>query len=215
MIRILLAEDHALVRQGIRALLSGLDGVEVVGEANDGKETLKKVQELSPDLVLMDISMPELEGIAATRLIKELDPDIQVLILSVHEDEAFIRESFKAGASGFLIKKLAVGDLEEALHALSDGPPEQFYLPGHLLAKWNIRKPEEWLAVQGISDRLTAREKEVLQWLVKGYNSRQIAEKLFVSVKTIETHRAHLFEKLECNSIASLVQKAIKKGLVL
>lgn len=213
MIKILLAEDHALVRQGLKAILEGLQNMKVVGEATDGTEVIELAAKTSPDIVLMDISMPGLHGIEATKILKKEKPTVKVLILSVHEDETYIQEAYKAGASGFLIKKLAVNDLKDAIEHILQYPKD-FFLPEQLLVSHHIQNPIEWLNQKSLHDTLTSREKEVLSLLVKGLNSRQIAEQLFVSTKTIESHRAHLFTKMRCNSIAEMVTIARQKGLI-
>lgn len=213
-IKVLLAEDHTIVRKGLRSLLDSEKETQVVGEAENGKEALNKVAKLKPDVVLLDIAMPILNGLEATRQIKKDFPDIKVLILSVHADEEYIFQTLKAGASGYLLKNAAPNDLVSAIQAVYRD--ESFLSPSisKKVVKEYIRQAHEVTGEELPYEKLTDREREVLQLLAEGRSVRQISELLFISIKTVQTHRAHLMEKLNLTSDAELIQYAIRKGLI-
>ena len=212
-VRILIAEDHTIVRKGLCSILKNEKDIDVIGEAENGKEAIKKVEELTPDVVVMDISMPLLNGLEATRQIKKRFPEVKVLILTVHSNEEYILEILKAGASGYLVKKAAPEELVAAIHAVSRG--NSFLSPS--VSKSVIKK---FLQVAGAeaglekSSLLTEREREVLQLIAEGYSTRKIAELLFISVKTVEAHRSHIMEKLDLHNIADLTRYAIRTGII-
>ncbi|MEE9167898.1 MAG: response regulator transcription factor [Candidatus Neomarinimicrobiota bacterium] len=212
-IRVLLAEDHTIVRKGLQALLNGQGDIEVVGEAEDGFEVVNRSQELHPDVIVMDISMPNLSGLEATRQIKKLLPEIKVLILSVHTSEEYIFQTLRAGASGYVVKKAAPEELITAIYSISQG--ETYLSPA--VSKVVV---EEYVHLAGEErredslDRLTAREREVLQLIAEGNTTREAAKKLFISVKTVETHRSRLMSKLDIHGIAGLTKFAIGRGLI-
>ena len=213
MIRVLLAEDHTIVRKGLRSLLDAESDIQVVGEAENGREAIDKVEELRPDIVVMDITMPGLNGLEATRQIKKRFPDVQILILTVHTSEEYVVQILRAGASGYLVKQAAPTELISAIQAASRG--EAFLSPS--ISKKVVEDYVQRAGVTAESDslqRLTAREREVLQLIAEGYSTREIAEQLHISVKTAETHRAHLIEKLGIHSTAELTQYAIRKGVI-
>jgi two-component system response regulator NreC len=212
-IRVLLAEDHTIVRKGLRSLLDAEATISIVGEAENGRQAVEQVEQLAPDVVVMDIGMPGLNGLEATRQIKKRFPDVQVLILTVHTGEEYVRQILRAGASGYLVKQAAPTDLVSAIQAAHRG--DVFLSPSI------SRKVVEEYVVQASAageldsyDKLTDREREVLQLIAEGHSTRQIAEQLHVSVKTVETHRAHLMDKLELRSTAELTQYAIRKGVI-
>ncbi len=210
-LRVLLAEDHTLVRAGIRALLESLDGVEVVAEAADGREALRLAQAHAPDILLMDITMKELNGLEATaRLAKERSAT-RVIILSMHADQAYVRQALQAGAAGYLLKGADLAELELALKAVTRGdtylsPSVSKGLVGDLL---NGKAPEA-----NPLDELTLRQREVLQLVAEGKTTKEIAGRLNLSIKTVETHRAQLMERLNIHDVAGLVKFAIRVGLV-
>lgn len=207
--RVLLAEDHTIVRKGLRSLLETLPGIKVVGEASTGFEALKLVSELKPDVVLMDISLSGLNGLEATRRIKKEAPQCNVLILSMHADENYVIQSLEAGASGYLVKDASFSELQLALEAAFEG--RTFLSPqvsGQVLEK--LLNPRREKGTEG----LTPRQREVLQLIAEGYSTKEIARLLHLSPKTVETHRAHLFERLEVNDLAGLIKIAIRLGLV-
>ena len=213
MIRVLLAEDHTIVRKGLRSLLDAEADIQVVGEAENGREAIDKVEQLLPDIVVMDITMPGLNGLEATRQIKKRFPDVQILILTVHTSEEYVLQILRAGASGYLVKQAAPTELISAIQAASRG--EAFLSP--TISKKVVEDYVQRAGVTVESDsfqKLTAREREVLQLIAEGYSTREIAEQLHISIKTAETHRAHLIEKLGIHSTAELTQYAIRKGVI-
>ena len=210
-VRVLIADDHKIVREGLRSMLEKEPWIEVVGEAEEGRMTLRLAQELTPDIIIMDLAMPNLNGIEATRQIVAEFPKIKVIALSMHSDRRFVLNMFKAGAKGYMIKDCAFKDLAHAIRVVVDN---QTYLSNEIadivlkgyLASAAFEKSSAF-------ELLSPREREVLQLLAEGKTSSQIAETLHVSVKTIETHRAQLMAKLEVKSIAELTKYAIREGL--
>jgi two-component system response regulator NreC len=212
MIKILLADDHKIVRQGVRTLLAAEPDMEVVGEADNGRATLRLAQELSPQVIIMDISMPDLNGIDATRQILAETPGVKVIALSMHSDSLFVLNMLKAGASGYLLKDCA---LEKLVKAIRTVVANKTYLsPGisDILIKDFM---EGWSTTTGASafSVLTAREREVLQLMAEGNSTSQIAHSLCVSVKTVEAHRKQLMNKLGIHNVAGLTKYAIREGL--
>jgi len=210
-IRVLLVEDHTIVRQGLRALLSGRDGIEVVGEAENGREALEMVKNLSPDVVIMDISMPDLNGIDATRLIRKAYPKTQVLILSMHCSEEYVRPALRAGASGFLVKGSGLSDLIAATRAVARGEVFLSPMAAKILVQESAADAPADLARK---PEITPREREILQLVAGGRSSKEIADQLQISVKTVEAHRSRIMEKLAIRDLAGLVRYAIRTGLV-
>jgi DNA-binding NarL/FixJ family response regulator len=212
-IRVLLAEDHTIVRKGLRSLLDSENGIRVIGEAADGREAINQVGQLRPDVVVMDIGMPGLNGLESTRQIKKHYPDVQVLILTVHTSDEYVFQILRAGASGYVVKQAAPKELISAIRAVRRG--EAFLSPSI------SRKVVDELVKNGAAttewdsyEKLTPREREVLQLIAEGHPTREIAEQLHISVKTAETHRAHLMEKLDMRSTAELTRYAISKGVI-
>lgn len=209
--RILIVDDHGLMRAGLHALLEDEPGIEVVGEADSAEQLMHLAGQLHPDIVLLDIGLPGMDGIEATRKIKVNFPKIRVLILSVYEDESLLREAISAGASGYIIKRAAEEELINAVRAVTQG-----YLYIHpaitsLLVKDlspTARTKKEAL------NTLTPRELEVMSYLIRGFTNRQIAETLFISMRTVEGHRANLLGKLELKTRVELVEFAEKHGLI-
>ncbi len=212
-IRTLLVDDHALVREGIRALLQMHEDINVVGEANDGREAIEKTRELSPDVIVMDISMPSMGGIEATRQILQENPTARIVILSRHDDLSYARSLLKVGASGYVPKKAVSTELVEAIRAVSAG--DMFLHPAvaRAVAKDYVQlvqfedKAEPY-------ERLTDREKEILKLLVEGASSRKVAERLCLTTKTVLNHRRNIMEKLGIENPAQLIRYALKLGLV-
>jgi DNA-binding NarL/FixJ family response regulator len=210
---VLLAEDHTIVRKGLRSLLDSENGIRVVGEAADGREAIDQVGRLRPDVVVMDIGMPGLNGLESTRQIKKHYPDVQVLILTVHTSDEYVFQILRGGASGYVVKQAAPKELISAIRAVGRG--EAFLSPSisrkvvDELVK-NEAASTDWDSY----DKLTPREREVLQLIAEGHPTREIAERLHISVKTVETHRAHLMEKLDMRSTAELTRYAISKGVI-
>jgi len=210
--RILIADDHEVVRHGIRALLEKHAGWEVCGEAVDGRDAVDKARELHPDLALLDVGMPNLNGLDAARQILNLAPRTRVLILTMHESEQIVREVLQVGARGFLLKSDAARDLVAAVEALqrrttffTSSVAEQV-LNGYLNRRVEDQKT--------FKDRLTAREREVVQLLAEGRTSKEVAVVLNLSVKTAETHRTNVMRKLDLHSVADLVRYAVRNNIV-
>jgi DNA-binding NarL/FixJ family response regulator len=213
-IRVLIADDHTLVREGIRLLLETAHDVRVVGEASDGAEAIRLARELTPSLVLMDIAMPNVDGLEATREIKRMQPNVQVLVLTMHEGEDYFFKILAAGASGYVLKRAAANDLLTAVHTVAQG--EVFLYPS--LAKKLVA---DYLGrVEGhdhdarAAAGLTPREQEVLSHIAAGLSNREIAERLTVSLSTVQTHYAHIIEKLNLRNRTELVKYALRHGLI-
>ncbi len=212
-IRILIAEDHAIVREGIRLILEAEPDFDVVGEAKDGRAAVELAQKLAPDVVIMDISMPQMTGIDATPQIRRLCPNTRVLILTMHEEESYVFQLLRAGASGYVLKRAAAQDLVEAVRSASRG--EAFLYPS--VARNVVKDYLNRLQYGEGRDRydgLTDREREILVLVADGLTNAQIAERLRISVKTIQTHRAHIMEKLDLHDRSLLVRYAVRKGLI-
>lgn len=210
MIRILLVDDHAILREGLRALLSYYPDVEVVGEAGDGAQALECVERLCPDIVLMDIAMPGMNGLEATRRIRQQYPNTRVLILTQYEDQPYVLPLLRAGASGYVLKRALGADLINAVRAVAQG--ESFLYPSVATTVLEqLRQPGEAFAED--DKALTPREQEILRRVAHGETSRQIAVELDISVKTVEWHRGNLMSKLKVRSVAELVRYALQHGL--
>lgn len=210
-IRILIADDHGVIRAGLRALLAGFPDMDVVGEASDGSEVLGMTIELKPDIVLMDLSMPNIGGIEATRLLLQSAPNVRILILTVHEDASLLKEVIRAGAAGYVVKRAAQEDLIHAIRVVARG--DLYVHPSMTRALFAEPAPGSTVSVSEI-ETLTLREIEVLQLLAKGHTNRQIAEQLSLSPRTVEGHRANLSAKLGLHSRVELVEYAEKHGLL-
>ena len=212
LVRVLLADDHAVVRSGIRVLLEAQDGIHVVGEAEDGLDAVSQTERLAPDVVVMDISMPRLNGIAATRRIHRQHPEVGVVALTMHDDERYFYEMIKAGGAGYVLKDAPAEDLAEAIRAAAEGRAYLSPLVASRLVHDYIHDDH------GVRDdrfaSLTDREREILTLIADGYTNRQIADRLVVSVKTVETHRTNLMQKLDLHDRTDLVKYAIRKGLI-
>jgi DNA-binding NarL/FixJ family response regulator len=212
-IRLLVADDHKIFRQGIKKLLEDESDLQVVGEASDGRDAVKKATELKPDVILMDIAMANLNGLEATRQIKKQLPSAKVIMVTMHKNEEYVLQSFQAGASGFILKEGAVEELVSAIRSIHSD--KSFLSPSisKTLIDAYMRKMETG-KTETPFDLLTDREREVLQLIAEGYTNREVAKSLFISVKTVEAHRAHIMQKLNIHDIAKLVKYAIQKGLV-
>jgi two-component system response regulator NreC len=210
-IRVLIADDHAMFREGIRALLGNYDDVQIVGEATDGKEAVEKVCQLAPQVVLMDITMPAMNGLEATRRIHKEAPDVKVLALTQHEDSEYILSMLRAGARGYVSKTATGSELISAIRTVCRG--ESFL---HPLAATTL--VDEYLTRVGEEkteyERLTDREREILQLVAEGRSNREIADRLFISAKTVLRHRTNIMEKLGFHNRTELIKYAISKGLI-
>jgi len=210
-LRILLADDHTLVRQGLRRILQEKPEWEVVAEAHDGREAVAQTVELKPDVAILDIAMPNLNGTEATRQITRKAPDVQVLVLSMHMDESYVLQTLRAGARGYLLKDSADADLIRAVTAVSEG--KSFFSPA--VAKMMLDDYIRHLEQQGVTDRfelLSEREREIFQLIAEGNSNKEIARILSISISTVETHRARIMEKLDVHSTADIILYAVRKG---
>lgn len=209
-LRILLADDHKMVREGLRVLLDSEPGMHVVGEAASGNEVLRRAGELKPDVVVMDLSMPQLNGLQATELLRTRHPAIKVVVLTAHEDESYLSQLCKAGVAGYVLKRSAGDDLIQAIRMAAKG---QVYLEPALAAKALARQVARPSAGQEPTNaQLSEREKEVLSLVAWGYSNKEAADKLNVSVKTVETYRVRIAEKLGLRSRTQLVKYALRQG---
>jgi len=212
-IHILLADDHTILRAGLRMMLNAQSDFEVIGEAQDGRQAIQEAQRLQPDVILMDITMPDMNGIEATRQIKKLLPETKVLILTMHEHDEYVFQASRAGASGYMLKEAADTDLISALRVIQNGqfylsPTAQSVMVGDYLQR--VRTGEE----KDSYSSLTEREREILKLVAEGYTNNQIAERLIISPKTVDTHRTHVMDKLNLHSRAELVKYAMRRGLL-
>jgi DNA-binding NarL/FixJ family response regulator len=212
-IRILLADDHIVMRDGLRALLERQPDMAVIAEAADGRECVRLAEEQSPDVVVMDIAMPNMNGIEATRRIISNQPRCNVVILSMHQDESYILRALKAGAKGYLLKDAARSDLLEAIRAVAQGRSFLTRKIGRMLQEDYVRQLEN-RGLDDTYDLLTDREREVLQLIAEGKTAKEVANDLNISPTTVETHRTHIQEKLGLHSVAELVLYAVRKGII-
>ena len=212
-LRILLADDHVVMRTGLRALLERQPNLEVVGESENGRETIALAASLKPDLIVMDVGMPVLNGIEATKAIVTENPATAVIILSMYADESYVMRALKAGARGYLLKDSAPADLINAIHAVSQN--KSFFSPkvSRILAEDYVRVLRQKGAVDSY-DLLTSREQEVLQLLAEGKVNKEVASALNISPYTVETHRKHILEKLNLHNPAELILYAVRKGII-
>lgn len=208
-VRVLLVEDHAMVRAGLRSLLANASGIEVVGEASDGRDALAQIGHLRPDVALVDVSMPGLNGLEVARRVSTDRDPARVLMLSMHGDEEYVARALHAGACGYLLKAAGAPELIEAIRTVARG--------GRYLSRQIARdRVERFLAEDGTSriDRLTPRQREVLQLVAEGLTTRAIAAELGISQKTVEVHRSHLMDRLGIRDVAGLARFAVAQGLV-
>ena len=211
--RIVIAEDYTILREGLRSLLSSHPEFEIVGEAEDGQEAIRSVDKLKPDLALMDLSMPRMNGMDAIKEIKKRSPQTKVLVLTVHKTEEYIHAALQAGADGYILKDsthaelgLAIKNILEGKRYISPGISESL-IEGYLEGRKKANPPTTW-------DTVTQREREILKLIAEGYKNKAIAEYLCISVKTVEKHRANLMKKLDLHNIQSLTALAMEKGLI-
>ncbi|HSH03875.1 MAG TPA: response regulator transcription factor [Anaerolineae bacterium] len=212
MIRVIIADDHHLVRQGIRALLDLEDNITVVAEADTGEEAVSLVAEYQPDVLIMDLSMPRLDGVQAAKQILRTDTHTQIIILSMHDDVFVIKQLIDEGVKGYLLKNTVADELMLAIQAVSEG--KLFLSPTISDAVMLMLMSPDKVKGGDVADLLTPREHEVLQLVVEGHTNSEIAEILTISVKTVEKHRANVMSKLEVNDLASLILAAVRHHLV-
>jgi two-component system response regulator NreC len=213
MIRILLADDHTVMRNGLRLLLERQPNLQVVGEAADGKEAVEMAAAERPDVVVMDIAMPHLNGVEAARQIAARSPQTAIAILSMHSDESYVIRSLKAGARAYLLKDSAEADLIAAIHAIMDG--KSFFSPAvrKILKEDYIHQLAE-MGAEDTYELLTNREREVLQLVAEGKSNKEVANLLNLSLYTVETHRTHILQKLNLHSVPELILYAVRKGII-
>ena len=213
MVRIVLADDHTIIRSGLRLLLEQQPDFKVVAEAEDGRQAVERVAGHHPDVVILDIGMPELNGIEATRQIVALDPHSNVVILSMHSDEGYVLRALKAGARAYILKSAAEADLIRAVRAVSEG--KSFFSPviSKMLLEDYVRQVRE-KEVEDSYDLLTPREREILQLLAEGKTNKEVATILKLSPYTVETHRGNLLQKLNLHSVPELILYAVRKGVI-
>jgi DNA-binding NarL/FixJ family response regulator len=211
--KIIVAEDHKILREGLISLLAGSDDIKVVGEAEDGLEAIRRVDQVRPDLILLDLSMPRMDGLSAIKEIKTRSPKTKILALTIHESEDFILEAFKSGADGYCLKDASSSELLMAIKSvlsgkryLSPGISDKV-LEGYIEGRKTLKASSSW-------DTITQREREILKLVGEGYKNREIADFLFISTKTVEKHRSNIMRKLDIHTASGLTALAIEKGLV-
>ena len=210
-IKIILADDHRIVREGIRSLLEKSDHLEVIAEAENGREAVQMAKELNPDVILMDIAMPLLNGLEATLQIKRDCPDVKVLALTIHEDEEYIRQMLASGAMGYITKYAATDELVQAVETVFKG--EMVLSPA--ITRLVVEDYLRWADVQQENpDKLTPREREVLQLIAEGHKNKEISDILKISIKTVKAHRNNLMQKLDLHSQGELIRYAIQKKII-
>ncbi len=209
-IRVLLVDDHAILRAGLRSLLDTYDDIEVVGEASDGEEAVRKVRELEPDVIVMDVQMPGMNGLIATRYIMEEHPDARILMLTQYGNKEYVLPLLEAGAGGYVLKQAADTDFIKGIHAVYEGnsylyPPIAKLVLDALMTGEDASDPERML---------TPREREVLILVAQGYTNSEIADILFISPKTVDVHRTRMMNKLDLHSVAEIVRYAVRRHLI-
>ena len=212
-LRILLADDHTLMRQGLKKILEERRDWQIVAEASNGRQAVEQARALEPDVAILDIGMPLLNGVDAAAQIRRDSPRTRILILSMHSDEAYVTRAVQAGATGYLLKDSAHEDLISAVLAVADG--RSFFSPA--VARVMLDDYVRHLATRGVVDRfdsLSVREREVFQLIAEGYSNKEISDRLSVSTTTVETHRAHILQKLDVHNVAELVLYAVRKGVI-
>jgi len=212
-VRIVIAEDHTILREGLKSLLSSNPDFEIIGEAEDGREAIRCVEKFKPDLILMDLSMPRINGLDAIKEIKKRFSETKILVLTVHKTEEYILATLKSGADGYILKDsthaelvLAVKNVLSGKHYISPGISEKV-IEGYLEGKKTLKRKSSW-------ETLTQREREILKLIAEGYKNKEIGDYLCISPKTVEKHRANLMEKLDLHNVQALTAFAIEKGLV-
>jgi DNA-binding NarL/FixJ family response regulator len=211
--KILITEDHQMLREGLKAILGSRDDLNIVGEAADGLEAIRKIKRLQPDLMLLDLSMPRLNGLSVLADAKADQPELKILVLTIHESDRYVMEAFAAGANGYASKNDSREELLVAIDSVLSGnvylsPSISKNVLDGFLANWKRRDPDV------VWDRISQREKEILKLLAEGYTNKEIAGMLYISVKTVEKHRANIMTKLDMHNVAQLTALAVRKGLV-
>lgn len=217
-VKVIIADDHTLIRAGIRQLLQNIKGIEVIGEASNGREAVRLIKELLPDIVLLDVAMSELNGLDVTQQINKENISVSIIILSMYANEEYVIQALKAGASGYLLKDAAPTELELAINAVIKG---EIYLSPSIsknLVTDYLRRigdgSSEGNDQESVFARLTSRQREILQLIAEGNSTKEIAGKLNISIKTIETHRSQIMERLDIHDVPGLVRYAIRVGII-
>ncbi len=214
-LRILIADDHDLMRRGVKALLQSHPGWEVCGEAHTGREAVTKAEELRPDVIILDVSMPDLNGLEAARRIRKTSPSSEILILSMHYSDQLIRDILDAGVRGYIVKSDSDRDLVMAVETLANHKP--FFTPHAtevILSNFHSGGTRIETTPESVRDRLTSREREIVQLLAEGKSSKEVASSLCISVKTAETHRANIMRKLQLHTVSELVRYAVRNQII-
>jgi two-component system, NarL family, response regulator NreC len=212
-IRVLLADDHEIVRQGVKMILTAEPDIEVVGEAEDGRQAVEMATRLKPDVAVLDISMPGIDGIQATRHIKAALPNVHILALSMHDDDTYVFQMLKVGGSGYVLKRAAATDLVQAIRAVRRGKAFLYPAVAKAVVADYLKRVESGEGRETY-DGLTEREREILTLVAEGTTNQDISEKLYISIKTVQTHRTHIMEKLGLHDRTMLVRYAVRKGLI-
>ncbi|MBI4186544.1 MAG: response regulator transcription factor [Chloroflexi bacterium] len=208
-IRVLVVDDHALMRDGIRALVAVCEDIEIAGEASEGKEAIEKARELTPDVIVMDIAMPGIDGLEATRRITKKNPEIKVLVLTQHDSREYVLSAVKAGAAGYIPKRALGSELMTAIRSVYRGDSFLYPSATTILIEDYLRQVKE-----EPFDRMTDREREILKLIAEGHTSQEIADMLFISLKTVLGHRTKIMEKLDIHNRTELIKYAMRKGMV-
>jgi two-component system response regulator NreC len=213
MIRVILADDHSVMRHGLRLILEQQEDFQVLGEANDGREAVSLAEALHPDVAVLDITMPNLNGIEAARQISDKQPNVAIVVLSMHADEGYVLRALKAGARGYLLKESPEGDFVAAIRSVSEG--KAFFSPAvsRLLVEDYVRRLQD-KDIEDSYELLTSREREILQLIAEGKSNKDVANMLNLSLYTVETHRSNILEKLNLHSVPELILYAVRKGVI-
>ena len=211
-IRVLLADDHKIFRDGLRTLIENEAGMEVIADADNGRKAVVLAQKLSPNVIIMDVTMPDMNGIEATRKIVDGMPEVKVIALSMHSDRRYVLGMLEAGASGYLLKDCAFGELAGAIHQVVTGNTYLSPKIADVVVKGYLNKALEASSATNVA--MTSREREILQLIAEGFTAKEIAAHVFLSIKTVETHRRNIMQKLNMRSVAEMTKYAIREGLV-
>jgi len=211
--KMIIVEDHQLLREGLKNMISDFENIEIVGEAGDGLKAIQKIRKIQPDIILLDLSMPKMDGMSIIKAVKSQFPDIKILVLTIHEGDHYVLEAFDAGADGYCIKNASCKELELAIKSVIEGKRylspaiTSNILEGYIEGQKKLKEKSTW-------DMVTQREREILKLVAEGYPNKEIAEFLNISVKTVEKHRANIMKKLDIHNVASLTAYAIERGLI-
>ena len=210
----IIVEDHQLLREGLKTMICGFENIEIVDEAEDGLEAIRKIRKIQPDMILLDLSMPKMDGISIMKEVKSQFPAIKILVLTIHEVDHYVLEAFDAGADGYCVKNASRKELEVAIKSVADGKRyvspgiTSSILDGYIDGRKKLKEKSIW-------DTVTQREREILKLIAEGYLNKEIAEFLNISIKTVEKHRSNIMKKLDLHNVASLTAYAIERGLII